>query len=192
MLQISGELDLTTGDSPVDGLNALAIDNSSQNGSGLKTENSRRSLYLPIIRNELPGFLVTFDFADPDIVTGRRPQTNVPAQAMYLINNAFVREQAAKVAQQQLEQVTPTHAVSVPEVATAPQVAATAEAVDTVRLVVEALFRRILCRQPTDTESAAIVDHVSRRISETPNAQAAVWTEVVQTLFASTAFRLLE
>ena len=43
-------------------------------------------------RNELPTMLSAFDFADPDFVTGRRNETNVPAQALLLLNDeTFLR-----------------------------------------------------------------------------------------------------
>ena len=39
-----------------------------------------RSLYLPIIRDQLPDVLDLFDFAEPSLVTDDRETTNVPVQ----------------------------------------------------------------------------------------------------------------
>jgi hypothetical protein len=54
-----------------------------------------RSVYLPIVRDFTPEVLEIFDFAEPSLVVAGRDVTNVPSQALYLMNNSFVREQAA-------------------------------------------------------------------------------------------------
>jgi hypothetical protein len=59
----------------------------------------RRSIYLPVLRDHLPDVLEHFDFANPTLVTGDRDVTNVPLQALYLLNGPFVREQASALAQ---------------------------------------------------------------------------------------------
>ena len=58
----------------------------------------RRSIYLPVIRDHLPDVLEQFDVANPNLVTGDRDVTNVPLQALYLMNGPFVQEQAAALA----------------------------------------------------------------------------------------------
>jgi hypothetical protein len=55
---------------------------------------SHRSVYLPVVRDRLPDALDLFDFAEPSLVTGDRETTNVPVQALYLMNSPFIREQA--------------------------------------------------------------------------------------------------
>lgn len=57
-----------------------------------------RSVYLPVIRDRLPDVLELFDFAEPSLVTGERESTNVPAQALYLMNSPFVQERADALA----------------------------------------------------------------------------------------------
>lgn len=59
----------------------------------------RRSIYLPVIRNSLHPFLRTFDFPEPFSSVGRRDQTNVPAQSLTLMNDAFVTRQAIEWSQ---------------------------------------------------------------------------------------------
>jgi hypothetical protein len=49
-----------------------------------------RSVYLPVLRDHLPDVLDLFDFAEPSLVTGDRETTNVPVQALYLMNSPFV------------------------------------------------------------------------------------------------------
>jgi hypothetical protein len=102
MLATSGEMDLTRpdgslvgrviGDRPVSliGLDARLpkdLDGSKQ-----------RSVYLPIIRDRLPDVLELFDFAEPSLVTGERENTNVPTQALYLMNSQFVTERTTAFA----------------------------------------------------------------------------------------------
>ena len=58
-----------------------------------------RAIYLPVIRDHLPDVLEQFDVANPNLVTGDRDVTNVPLQALYLLNGPFVMEQAAALAQ---------------------------------------------------------------------------------------------
>ncbi len=58
----------------------------------------RRSIYLPVIRDHLPDVLEQFDVANPSLVTGDRDVTNVPLQALYLLNGPFVQEMASALA----------------------------------------------------------------------------------------------
>lgn len=58
----------------------------------------RRSVYLPVLRDHLPDVLEQFDVANPNLVTGNRDVTNVPLQALYLLNGPFVQEQAEALA----------------------------------------------------------------------------------------------
>jgi len=46
-----------------------------------------RSIYLPIIRDQIPEFLGVFDFPDASLVSGTRDATNVPSQVLFLLNN---------------------------------------------------------------------------------------------------------
>jgi hypothetical protein len=49
-----------------------------------------RSVYLPVLRDRVPESLEVFDFAEPSFVTGQRDATNVPTQALYLLNSAEI------------------------------------------------------------------------------------------------------
>ena len=57
-----------------------------------------RSVYLPVIRDRLPDVLELFDFAEPSLVTGDRETTNVPVQALYLMNSTFVQARSKALA----------------------------------------------------------------------------------------------
>ena len=57
-----------------------------------------RSVYLPVLRDQLPDGMDLFDAAEPSLVTGDRSVTNVPLQALYLMNGAFVQGRAEALA----------------------------------------------------------------------------------------------
>jgi hypothetical protein len=61
--------------------------------------NGRRSIYLAVHRNFISSFLLAFDTPIPFSTVGRRTVSNVPAQALILMNDPFVHEQAAAWAQ---------------------------------------------------------------------------------------------
>jgi hypothetical protein len=62
---------------------------------GPPVENSqRRSIYLPVRRNSLEPLLRVFDFPEPFSCTGRRDVTNVPAQALTLLNSPEISQWA--------------------------------------------------------------------------------------------------
>lgn len=83
LLAIAGELDRTYGGRPV------AI--SSQGFA------KRRSVYAMIDRTNPPELLTQFDFPSPDVATGRRYETLVPQQALFLMNSPMVIETARKL-----------------------------------------------------------------------------------------------
>ncbi len=101
MLAVSGLLD--TSRRP--GSLVAELDGQSVSLIGFKTKlppdldgSHRRSIYLPVVRDHLPDVLEQFDVANPNLVTGDRDVTNVPLQALYLLNGPFVQEMAAALA----------------------------------------------------------------------------------------------
>ena len=64
---------------------------------------SRRSLYLPIIRQTLPELLQVFNAADSTTVTSKRGETTTAPQALFLINNSFVREHSLQFSRRLVE-----------------------------------------------------------------------------------------
>src|SRR5262249_13004659 len=58
--------------------------------SGPLDSDGRRSLYLNVRRNFLTPMLLVFDYPTPFTTIGRRGVSNVPAQALALMNNPFV------------------------------------------------------------------------------------------------------
>ncbi|HTN77659.1 MAG TPA: DUF1553 domain-containing protein, partial [Pirellulaceae bacterium] len=54
----------------------------------------RRSIYIAVRRNFLSPMMLAFDTPNPSATMGRRNISNVPAQALTLMNDPFVVEQA--------------------------------------------------------------------------------------------------
>ena len=101
ILSVSGQLDLqrpsgstvtALGDQLVRGIPTKKI----------QPPSNHRSVYLPIVRDYLPELFDLFDFPSPSLVSGRRAVTNVPSQALYLRNSAFVTEQTKHAARRLL------------------------------------------------------------------------------------------
>ena len=65
----------------------------------------RRSIYLEVRRNFPDPFLTTFDLPGPGNTVGRRSMSNVPAQALVLLNDPFVHEQAERWAKARNERI---------------------------------------------------------------------------------------
>ncbi|AGA31618.1 PSD1 and planctomycete cytochrome C domain-containing protein [Singulisphaera acidiphila] len=102
MLLVSGELDTSRrvgslvgkeiGDRPI---SLIGLDN--RLPADLDAS-KHRSVYLPVLRDRLPDVLDLFDFAEPSLVTGDRETTNVPLQALYLMNSPFMEARAKALA----------------------------------------------------------------------------------------------
>src|SRR6185295_10983642 len=101
MLSVSGQMDLT----PRRGSAVDFYEGQTQQLArygALQLEENKRSVYLPIIRDQVPDALAVFDFAETSIVIGEREDTTVPAQALYLMNSPFVAKQAEGMAKRLL------------------------------------------------------------------------------------------
>ena len=68
----------------------------------------RRSVYLSIRRNFLSPFMLSFDTPSPFSSVGRRTTSNVPSQALILMNDPLVVDQAARWAKRLLGEVSET------------------------------------------------------------------------------------
>lgn len=97
MLQLGDQLDLAPVGSTVGYLDdqATAV---GANKNRRRTDFPCRSVYLPVIRNDLPEWFDSFDFADPHATTGLRPQTIVVTQAFLLMNDGSVMAAADAIA----------------------------------------------------------------------------------------------
>ncbi len=133
---------------------------------------TRRSLYLPSVRNALPDVLTLFDAADPNSVSAVRNETTVTPQALFLLNNPFVREQALHFARRLLAE---TGATDAGRVRTA--------------------YRLALGRDPTDEEtktSLAFVEQYASRAmklgTQADPARLSAWQSFCQTMLCRNEF----
>ena len=98
MLNAAGKLDLNPMNSSVWylGDQATAV---GANKNRRRTDFPNRSVYLPVIRNDLPEVFDVFDFTDPHMTTGSRPRTTVATQGLFMLNDSMVMDLAKETAQ---------------------------------------------------------------------------------------------
>ena len=94
MLAVSGRLDRT-----LEGPGVLPhlkehMEGRGRPASGPLDGDGRRSIYLEVRRNFLKPMFIAFDYPTPFTTMGRRTVSNVPAQALVMLNNPFVMQQA--------------------------------------------------------------------------------------------------
>lgn len=89
MLSVAGRLDASLYGPPIDP-NRTAEDAAKRLVSGPLDGKGRRSLYLKMTLMEPPKFLALFNQPIPKLTVGRRDATNVPDQALALLNDPFV------------------------------------------------------------------------------------------------------
>jgi hypothetical protein len=96
ILAISGRLDLQplVGESVPVHLTPYMEGRGRPVTSGPLDGDGKRSIYLALRRNFLPPFLLVFDFPVPAAPFGARNKSNVPAQALALLNDPFMHDQA--------------------------------------------------------------------------------------------------
>jgi hypothetical protein len=98
---------------------------------------TRRTVYAFIDRARLPGMLQSFDFANPDLTTGKRSETIVPQQALFMMNSPLVVEQARNLTLR-------------------PDFKGKTSAEEKIKL----LYQLIYQRRPTDVELKLALDYV--------------------------------
>jgi hypothetical protein len=95
ILAVSGRLDRTVSGPVVEvHLTPFMEGRGKPKESGPLDGDGRRSIYIATRRNFLPPMMLAFDAPIPFGTTGRRSVSNVPAQALILLNDPFVLGQA--------------------------------------------------------------------------------------------------
>ncbi|MEZ6056291.1 MAG: DUF1553 domain-containing protein [Planctomycetaceae bacterium] len=176
ILLASDSLDQTAGGSSVTHLGESAVGNNpgeAKDNQG-PVPSARRSLYLPIIRNDLPDELTLFNFADPDVCTGERSRTTVPSQALWMFNSPFVRQHSAKIAESLLAE---EHSSEEARIAT--------------------LYLKLLGRPPREDEVSRAKGYLTQapldNSSVSPETEAKNrWSSLAHALIATAEFRLLD
>ena len=158
MLSVSGQLD----HSPADGSAVRHFDVLVNHAGNLHQPSDHRSIYLCQLRNSPPPELAAFDLPAALKVTGKRDQTVLPTQALFLLNSEFVTAQAEHFA-------------------------ASLNADLETDERIEQLWRRALMRSPDDTERAS-----ARYLLETLEPQEKARAALCQSLLASNEFRYVD
>ncbi len=156
MLLVSGQLDRQAGGN--------TIKPGTTSDYAYREFGNRRSVYLPVFRNALPELFEAFDFADPSLVVGRRNQSTVATQALFLMNDPFVLEQSRAAAKRAL--------------------ADQSKKVERLELA----FLRTLGRPPTADEKK-IAEQILDAARASQNNDEDAWTALYHALFASVDFR---
>ena len=132
-----------------------------------------RTIYLPVMRTGFPGadrIRSYFDFVDPAQIAGKREQSVVPTQSLFLMNNDFFRRRSRSMVERLLAS------------------ASTQEE----RL--EQLWMRVLARPMTAVErneAIAFLDDSRSLVANEPNQSATdiiVWQELCHSLMSSNHF----
>lgn len=104
ILAVSGELDEKMFGPPIAPHLTEFMSGRGRPRSGPLDGAGRRSIYIGVRRNFLSPMMLTFDAPIPFSTVGARNTTNVPAQALILMNDPFVHNQAQKWAQRLVTQ----------------------------------------------------------------------------------------
>jgi hypothetical protein len=177
MLAVAGSLNLY----PVDGSPVARAGEGREGILNMAREMTKpvthRSVYLPIIRDQVPEVLTVFDFPDASLVNGERDSTNVPSQSLFLMNNPQAISAADAFAQRLAKH----------------------EGTPLERLVYA--YQLAFARAPTDQEMAAIKRFWSQFPQQVAGgkstqeardkSQAAALSAFCQSLIASAEFRYL-
>jgi hypothetical protein len=139
-----------------------------------RTDFPCRSVYLPVIRNDLPELFEVFDFADPHTTTGARPRTNVAMQGLFMLNSELVMSAAEATARRLLAE-------------------ASTDAAERVDL----LYRWIVQTTPSEVERRAMLDYIEESKARfatqgEPHDEVLAWAAACHALFASSRFQYLE
>ncbi|MEE2713684.1 MAG: DUF1549 domain-containing protein [Planctomycetota bacterium] len=104
VLALSGRLDLKMYGRSVDQhLTAFMTGRGRPGRSGPLDGNGRRSIYIAVRRNFLDPLFLAFDGPMTHTTTGRRSVSNVPAQALALMNDPFIRQESKRWAERMVE-----------------------------------------------------------------------------------------
>ncbi len=168
LLMVAGKLDLQRPEaSPVLGYKR-GIDIGRVKGRGVGTgdfafETNKRTVYVPIVRNNLSPMFEVFDFPEPSETKGHRDVTTVPTQALFMMNSPFVMAQAKNAAKRLLE---------------------LGLASDEARI--KRVYLETLGRTPTAAETKKASEYVQSLSGSTPPD---AWGRFYQALFESAEFR---
>ena len=96
----------------------MELHNNSRLARGIEeaaSESLHRSVYLPLVRSLTPTSLQVFDFAEQGMVSGNRDVTTVATQALYMLNDPFIRRHSLNLSKRLLNAESADEAAQVNE-----------------------------------------------------------------------------
>lgn len=103
-LLVAGNLlDSTPSIAPVSQFGTLVSQNVATPEVVAMKQSDRRGVFLPVIRGQVNELFASFDFADPDLLVGRRERTNVPSQSLVLMNGPEIQRYGQAIAREILQ-----------------------------------------------------------------------------------------
>ena len=168
MLATSGRLDPRPAEgSPVAKLGDVNVGRALRQLAQLqRNPNAHRSVYLPTMRNAQPEMMRIFDAAEPSLIVGRRNETTVPTQALYLMNNSFVIGQAFTMAKRVMDDT------------------------ESDRNGIPLAYKLAFGREPTDDEVSGAREFMASASAEKD--RPGQWPLLCQALLASAEFRYID
>ncbi|HEX7448671.1 MAG TPA: PSD1 and planctomycete cytochrome C domain-containing protein [Pirellulales bacterium] len=169
VLAVSGRLDARLFGASVPTYLSDLVEGRGRPASGPLDGDGRRSVYLSVRRNFLSPFFQAFDYPVPFTTVGRRGVSNVPAQALALMNSPFVVAEARRWA----DRLQPSESTT---------------------LRIERLYLSALARPPSNEErqaAAAFLAAQSRRYGAATNDPRA-WADLCHVMFNSKEFIFIE
>lgn len=161
----------------IDGTIDLTMGGTLQSGTGTDGENdnkrlslnpekiSRRSIYVPLRRANLPTLLNLFDFGDATAMSGKRQLTNIATQALFWMNSEFVTIRSQNLASELLKMKGGQE------------------------LRIRSAYLRILNRPPTADEISSSLRYLAEFGSRQPKMDPALpWQSLTRVLMSSNEF----
>jgi hypothetical protein len=125
-----------------------------------------RSVYLPVVRDELARSMEVFDAADPNTIVGTRESSNTANQSLYMLNNPVVIAQSDALADRIMDRY------------------------GSLKDQIAAAFEMVYLRGPTSVERRAVSEFFRSTQRDASHREAL--SAICQSLYASAEFRYLD
>ena len=165
LLAVSGELDRSPGRGSAIQDVVQLINWPPGEATNFHRDSRHRSVYLCLLRHAPPPEIASFDLPDATCTLGCRNVSTLPTHSLYLLNSAFVVRQAEALAGRLADEAPPQR--------------------------VQALFRRVLLRDPTGPERRRALAFV-RELEAGPETADKAWSGLAQALMASNEFSTID
>jgi mono/diheme cytochrome c family protein len=172
------------------------------------TRDAKRSVYLPILRDRAPESLEVFDFAESSFVTGQRDATNVPTQALYLLNSDEIARisdafaaRVTSAARDERERISAAFAIAYGRKPTSTEMRACSDFLDDFRTADSREQTQAATASNNQQPRSAIRDRVRQRVQQRfagaaaeggPAQRDRAWSALCQALLLSGEFRTVD